>query len=125
MLLYVYHLGGGPFLVACERAWAISTSEDAHECQPDDAADRHGYIRSVIADALGAELAVDTTLLYGGSVTTDNAESYLTQPDIDGGLVGGASQDQASFRALIDAALTTYQHQAGIGQLQAWEPPSE
>ncbi len=47
-------------------------------------------------------------------MTITTAESYLTQPDIDGGLVGGVSQDQASFRALINAVVTTYQHQDGI-----------
>lgn len=109
VLLRVYHLASGPFLVAYEPAWAISTSEHAQECAPGEAADRHGFIRSVIADELGAQLAADTTLLYGGSVTAGNVDAYFTEPDIDGGLVGGASQDRASFRALINATITTYQ----------------
>jgi triosephosphate isomerase len=109
VLLRVYHLAGGPFLVAYEPAWAISTSEHAQECAPGEAAYRHGFIRSVIADELGVQLAADTTLLYGGSVTAGNVDAYFTQPDIDGGLVGGASQDLASFRALINATITTYQ----------------
>lgn len=111
VLLRAYQLGGGPFLVAYEPAWAISTSENAQECEPDEAAHRHSFIRSVIADELGAEGASDTTLLYGGSVTATNADRYFSQPDIDGGLVGGASQDPDSFRALIDATVTTYQRQ--------------
>ena len=116
VLLGVYHLTGGPFLVAYEPAWAISTSEHAQECTPAEAADRHSFIRSVIADELGAELAADTTLLYGGSVTAGNADAYFTQPDIDGGLVGAASQDLTSFQALITATITTYQRpQQGAG----------
>ncbi|MDQ2737435.1 MAG: triose-phosphate isomerase [Actinomycetota bacterium] len=109
VLLRTYHLTGGPFLVAYEPAWAISTSEHPVDCTPQEAAERHGFIRSVVAGELGAQLAADTTLLYGGSVTADNAEAYLTQPDIDGGLVGTASQDLTSFQALITATLGTYQ----------------
>lgn len=109
VLLRVYHSIGGPFLVAYEPAWAISTSEHARECAPEEAADRHGFIRSVIADELGAQLAADTTLLYGGSVTADNAKAYFTQPDIDVGLVGTASQDLTSFQALLTTTVTTYQ----------------
>lgn len=70
VLLRVYHLAGGPLLLPYEPAWATSTSEDAKECAPAEAADRHGYIRSRVAEELGTQLAADTTLLYGGSVTT-------------------------------------------------------
>ncbi len=108
VLLGVYPASGAPFLVAYEPTWAISTSRDAHDCNPDEAGARHSLLRSVIAGELGAQLAADTTLLYGGSVTAADAESYLTQTDIDGGLVGAASQDRASFHALIDATISTY-----------------
>ena len=117
VLLRVHHLSSGQFLLAYEPAWAISTSEHARQCTPVEAADRHGYIRSVLSDELGAQPAAETTLLYGGSVTADNAHAYLTQPDIDGGLVGGASQDLTSLQALINATITTYQrHQPTGGQ---------
>jgi triosephosphate isomerase len=109
VLLRVYHETAGPFLIAYEPAWAISTSDDARECTPEEAGDRHGVIRCVIAAELDAERAADTTLLYGGSVTADNADAYFTQTDIDGGLVGAASQELTSFDALIDATVTTYQ----------------
>jgi triosephosphate isomerase len=108
ILLRVYHQSGGPFLVAYEPAWAISTSNEPRECKPDEAGDRHSFIRSVIATELSAELAADMTLLYGGSVTASNASGYFTQPDIDGGLVGAASQEPASFQALIEATIDTY-----------------
>lgn len=61
----------------------------------------------VVADELRAQLAADTTLLYGGSLTASDAESYLTQTDIDGGLVGAASQHLNSFHALINATVAT------------------
>jgi triosephosphate isomerase len=109
VLLRVHEQTSGPFLVAYEPAWAISTSEHARECAPDEAAHRHSFIRSVIATELGAEIAATTTLLYGGSVTAGNADAYFTQPDIDGGLVGAASQDLTSFQELITATISSYQ----------------
>ncbi len=108
VLLRVYHLTGGLFVVAYEPAWAISTGEYAHECTAEQAADRHGFIRSSIVDECGPHIATDTTLLYGGKVTAGKA--YFTQPDIEGGLVGAASQDLSLFHALINATITTYQH---------------
>lgn len=108
VLLRVYHHSGGPFLIAYEPAWAISTSTEPRECSPDEAGSRHSFIRSVIATELGVDVAADTTLLYGGSVDADNADAYFTRTDIDGGLVGGASQELASFQALIQASLTSF-----------------
>jgi len=108
VLLRVYHRTGGPFLIAYEPAWAISTSNEPRECEPDEAGDRHSFIRSVIATELGAAVAADTTLLYGGSVTASNADAYFTRTVIDGGLVGAASQELTSFQALVEASSTTY-----------------
>jgi len=110
VLLRVYHLTGGPFVVAYEPAWSISSGEHARECTAAEAADRHGFTRSSIADELGAQTAAGTTLFYGGSVTAADADAYFTQPDIDGGLVGAASQDLSLFHALINATITTYEH---------------
>jgi triosephosphate isomerase len=115
VLIRVYHRIGGPFLIAYEPAWAISTSSKPRECQPDEAADRHSFIRDVIAAELGAELAADTTLLYGGSVTASNADAYFTRTDIDGGLVGAASQELTSFHALVEASLITYRRPPSAG----------
>jgi triosephosphate isomerase len=108
VLLRLYHRTAGPFLIAYEPAWAISTSKEPKECTPGEAGDRHSFIRSTIATELGADLAANTTLLYGGSVTAGNADSYFTRTDIDGALVGAASQNPASFQALVNAAITTY-----------------
>jgi len=108
VLLRVYHRTGGPFLITYEPAWAISTSNEPREYRPDEAGDRHSFIRSVIATELGAAVAADTTLLYGGSVTASNADVYFTRTDIDGGLVGAASQELTSFQALIEASNITY-----------------
>ena len=108
VLLRVYHDTDGPFLIAYEPAWAISTGSEPRECRPDEAGQRHSFVRSVIATELGAEVAADTTLLYGGSVTASDADAYFTRTDIDGGLVGGASQELTSFQALIEAAIATY-----------------
>jgi triosephosphate isomerase len=97
-----------PFIVAYEPACAISTSTEALECKPLEAGDRHGFIRSALAQAMGSEVAAATTILYGGSVTGDNVASYLAESDIDGGLVGTASQDPSSFRVLVDATTSAY-----------------
>jgi triosephosphate isomerase len=117
VLLRAYHHIAGPFLIAYEPAWAISTGSDPRECQPDEAGERHSFIRSVIATELEAEVAAETTLLYGGSVTATNADAYFTRTDIDGGLVGGASQQLTSFQALIEASIVTYAGlRAGTGR---------
>lgn len=108
VLLRSYHRSGSPFLIAYEPAWAISTSSEARTCSPAEAEDRHSLIRSVLSTELGADTAADTTLLYGGSITSSNADSYFTRADIDGGLVGGASQQLGPFQALIEASIATY-----------------
>jgi triosephosphate isomerase len=116
VLLHVYDRTPGAFLIAYEPAWAISTGNEPHECEPHEAGERHSFIRSLIATELGAAVAADTTLLYGGSVTASNSDTYFTQTDIDGGLVGGASQQLTSFRALIEATIGTYSRQrSGAG----------
>jgi triosephosphate isomerase len=108
VLLRAYHDGGGRFFVAYEPAWAISTGTEPRECTPEEAGDRHSFIRALIDTELGAEIAATITLLYGGSVHADNADAYFTQTDIDGGLVGAASQQLNSFHALIEASIATY-----------------
>jgi triosephosphate isomerase len=100
-----------PFIVAYEPAWAISTSTEALECKPVEAGDRHGFIRSALGQEMGSEVAAETTILFGGSVTGDNVASYLAECDIDGGLVGKASQDLTSFEGLVDATIAGYRAQ--------------
>jgi triosephosphate isomerase (TIM) len=86
-----------PVIYAYEPVWAIGTGKTA---QPEDAQAMHAFIRSL----LPADLQETTHILYGGSVKPDNAKALLTQPDIDGALVGGASLDPKSFRDIVDAA---------------------
>ena len=92
---------GANLVVAYEPVWAIGTGLTA---TPDQAQEVHAFIRSRLREILGAA-AEDVRILYGGSVTPENAASLLAQPDIDGALVGGASLKVASFLAIIAAAL--------------------
>ena len=97
-----------PFVIAYEPAWAISTSREALKCDPEEANSRHVQIRSIIAATLGKEHAQRTSIVYGGSASPDTAYDFFSQSDIDGGLVGGASQKEQSFKALIDATAAAF-----------------
>jgi len=85
-------------VVAYEPVWAIGTGRTA---TPELAADAHRVIRQQAAKALGEELARNLRILYGGSVKPDNAKALMTQEEIDGALVGGASLDPKSFAAIV------------------------
>lgn len=80
--------------------WAIGTGKTATDEQ---AQDMHAHIRSVIAGKYGKEVAENTSILYGGSCKPGNAKGLFSQPDIDGGLIGGASLDAASFMGIVEA----------------------
>lgn len=88
-------------VVAYEPIWAIGTGRTA---TPEQAQEVCGAIRATIAELFGEEVAEATRVLYGGSMNEGNVELLLAQPDIDGGLVGGASLKADSFRQLIEAA---------------------
>ena len=88
-------------IVAYEPVWAIGTGEVATPAQ---AQEMHAYIRTVIAEISSADVAESVRLQYGGSMKPDNAEELLSQPDIDGGLIGGAALDARSFVELIRIA---------------------
>jgi len=88
-------------LLAYEPVWAIGTGETA---TPQDASQAHGILRGRLLSALGEERARAIPILYGGSVKPANAAELLAAPDVDGVLVGGASLDPASFRAIAEAA---------------------
>ena len=75
-------------IIAYEPIWAIGTGKTASAEQAEEI---HAYIRSVIAEKFGEQIADDTTILYGGSCKASNAKELFSKPDIDGGLIGGAS----------------------------------
>ncbi|CAG0911813.1 unnamed protein product, partial [Cyprideis torosa] len=87
-------------VVAYEPVWAIGTGKTA---TPDQAQDVHALIRAKIS-AHDASIADALRILYGGSVKADNAATLFAQADIDGGLIGGAALDAASFLAICEAA---------------------
>lgn len=87
-----------PFAVAYEPIWAIGTGETA---TPEAAQEVHRFLRERLAGLLDERAAAAVSILYGGSVTPDNAASLIAQPDIDGFLVGGASLDPQKFLAII------------------------
>lgn len=89
-------------VVAYEPIWAIGTGKTA---TPDDAQRTIAHIRGVLAEVLGDQVADGVRILYGGSVKAGNAAALFGQPDIDGGLVGGASLDAAEFAGICKAAL--------------------
>jgi triosephosphate isomerase len=86
-------------VIAYEPVWAIGTGRTA---TPDMAADAHRFLRGQIGKHYGEELANACRILYGGSVKPDNVKGLMTQPEIDGALVGGASLDPASFAAIVN-----------------------
>ncbi len=88
-------------VVAYEPIWAIGTGRTA---TPEQAQEVCDAIRSVLAEEFGSTVAEATRVLYGGSMNVGNVESLLAQPDIDGGLIGGASLKADSFRQLVEAA---------------------
>jgi triosephosphate isomerase (TIM) len=88
------------FIIAYEPIWAIGTGKTASSEQ---AQEIHAYIRSVMAKQYGNEVANSISILYGGSVKASNAKEIFGKPDVDGGLVGGASLVAAEFSAIIDS----------------------
>lgn len=88
-------------LIAYEPVWAIGTGNTA---QPRDAQAMAAHIRAALAE-INSESANHAPILYGGSVTPDNASPYFDQDDVDGALVGGASLDPESFLPIVRAAL--------------------
>ena len=86
-------------VIAYEPVWAIGTGKTASSAQ---AQEIHAYIRSVIADKYGKEVADNTSILYGGSCKASNAKELFANPDVDGGLIGGASLKAEDFKGVID-----------------------
>ena len=97
----LFHLSNEEFaqvVIAYEPIWAIGTGRTATSQQ---AQDVHAFIRERIARAYTAQAALDTTILYGGSANAQNARELFAQPDVDGGLIGGASLKPQDFTTII------------------------
>ena len=87
-------------ILAYEPVWAIGTGLTA---TPEQAEEIHAYIRSTIAEKYGNEVAENTSILYGGSCKPSNAKELFANPNVDGGLIGGAALKVADFKGIIDA----------------------
>ena len=99
----LFHLSAeefGKVVVAYEPIWAIGTGKTASTEQ---AQEVHAFIRGQVAQAYGPAVAQGTTILYGGSCNAQNARELFSQPDVDGGLIGGASLKAADFVAIIQS----------------------
>ncbi|HEY5590766.1 MAG TPA: triose-phosphate isomerase [Paludibacter sp.] len=99
----VFNLSADDFkkiVIAYEPIWAIGTGVTASTQQ---AQDMLAFMRGIIAEKFGKGIAENTSILYGGSCNAKNASELFSQPDIDGGLIGGAALKVADFKAIIDA----------------------
>ena len=99
----VFHLSAEQWkniVIAYEPIWAIGTGKTATAEQAEEI---HAYIRKCVADVYGAQAADETSILYGGSCKASNAPELFGKPDIDGGLIGGASLKAPDFKGIIDA----------------------
>ena len=90
----------GQIVLAYEPVWAIGTGKTA---TPEQAQEIHAYIRSLVAEKYSKQVADDTSILYGGSCKPSNAKELFANPDVDGGLIGGAALKAADFKGIIDA----------------------
>ncbi|ASV29225.1 triose-phosphate isomerase [Maribacter cobaltidurans] len=87
-------------ILAYEPVWAIGTGETA---SPEQAQEMHAFIRKTISEAYDSAVSNNVSILYGGSVKPGNAEEIFSKPDVDGGLIGGASLVSDDFVAIINA----------------------
>ena len=99
----LFHLSAEEFdkvVIAYEPVWAIGTGVTA---SPEQAQEMHAFIRGLIRDQYGEDVADQTTILYGGSVKPNNAKELFANPDVDGGLIGGASLKADDFIAIVNS----------------------
>lgn len=89
-------------VIAYEPVWAIGTGRTA---TPEQAQEVHAFIRSIVRDMVDESIAQSVRIQYGGSMKPANAKELIGQPDIDGGLIGGAALDARSFVEIVQAAL--------------------
>jgi triosephosphate isomerase len=86
-------------VLAYEPVWAIGTGETA---SPEQVQEMHAFIRQTIRDGFGSDIADSISILYGGSVKPENAKEIFSNPDVDGGLIGGAALKADDFIAIIN-----------------------
>lgn len=99
----LFHLKASDFehiILAYEPVWAIGTGETA---TPEQAQSMHAFIRKTLSDKYGPDVAESVSILYGGSVKPSNAKEIFSKPDVDGGLIGGASLNAEDFFAIVNA----------------------
>jgi triosephosphate isomerase len=99
----LFHLGEADWssiVLAYEPVWAIGTGETA---TPDQAQEMHAFIRTLLRNNVGEAIAEQTSILYGGSGKADTAREIFGKPDVDGGLIGGASLKADDFLAIVNA----------------------
>jgi triosephosphate isomerase (TIM) len=99
----LFHLSPDEFqqvVIAYEPVWAIGTGVNA---TPEQAQEMHAFIRQQLKEKYGEELAAETSILYGGSCNSSNARELFTQPDVDGGLIGGASLKADEFIKIVNS----------------------
>ena len=89
-------------VLAYEPVWAVGTGKTATD---EMAQEVHAYVRGLLVDLFGDAAGSGVRILYGGSMKPENASGLLSQPDVDGGLIGGASLNAKSFCAIVDSAL--------------------
>ena len=89
-------------VLAYEPVWAIGTGKTATD---EMAQEVHAYVRDLLVDLFGDAAGSGVRILYGGSMKPENASGLLSQPDVDGGLIGGASLNAKSFCAIVDSAI--------------------
>ncbi|HLW09735.1 MAG TPA: triose-phosphate isomerase [Fermentimonas sp.] len=90
----------GKIVLAYEPVWAIGTGKTASPAQ---AQEMHAFIRKTLSERYGEDVANNTSILYGGSANADNAKELFSNPDVDGGLIGGASLSVDKFMPVIEA----------------------
>jgi triosephosphate isomerase len=99
----LFHLNDAAYkdiILAYEPVWAIGTGETA---TPEQAQEMHAFIRETLAHKYGNETAESVSILYGGSVKPNNAREIFSKPDVDGGLIGGASLKAEDFFAIVNS----------------------
>ena len=95
---FARHLGSPRLVIAYEPVWAIGTGKTASPAQAQEA---HAFLRQLVGQMAGPEVAARVRILYGGSVKPENIGALMAQADVDGGLVGGASLDPSSFAKIV------------------------